>query len=686
MLQNAGIALAILLSLAVFVYSDGRVSPPIASAHDTHDMDDDSLTKAYVDSAVEYYSGKGLGKTVKRYGNPLSWEGERYLIVADAHTHILVSSPLLYLNGRGIESLVPGARLGNEIDAATVTGHWFDAEGLNMLTGTWEPARYFITVTEGLAFMSPRFSGDLDTPLPDPAPPVVGPDDDALTLTYVMDAVARYDSDGLDATVAYYNSAESVEGERRLRIFDTDSQTLLASGENPLERGLDLSSPIGPAAQLAQLLRAATEDGRWFNIVGHDPRTLQDVPKRVLAMRHNGLVFSSGHLVFRENVAEATMDYVNRATALYDKRGLDATVAYYNSQESLEGNFYLFLIGADDIYVAHPIFPHLIGTDIKDVVGSDGQELGKEIAEATEEGIWVEYLWPNPITRVEEEKTTWAIRHDGLIFASGYYTAGDTDEARPWENADPREYTVDYVQQAIDRYDRDGLASMTAYYNSVASFEGEWYLFAMDENDIYIVHSLLPHLIGTDIKGVVSADGFELGKEIAKATEEGIWVEYLWPHPVTLKDVSKVGYAVRHDGLIFASGYYPEIADPEAYTKDYVQNAIEYYDREGLEATVAYYNSAESVDGQWYLNLVNGDDGIGLANPIFPVTIGRDVRGFNGRIAGEPIGDLMYNAPEEGYWFQYLFPHSNTSETLTRYIWAIRHDGLIFTSGYFDDE
>ena len=30
--------------------------------------------------------------------------------------------------------------------------------------------------------------------------------------------------------------------------------------------------------------------------------------------------------------------------------------------------------------------------------------------------------------------------------------------------------------------------SFLNYYNSVASFEGEWYLFATDENDIYHVH------------------------------------------------------------------------------------------------------------------------------------------------------------------------------------------------------
>ena len=669
----ARIVLIVFLGIAMFLYGDSRIAL-------AQDMDDDAMSKAYVDSAIEYYADRGLGKTVERYGNPLSWDGERYLIAADAETHVLVSSPLLYLNGRGVDALVSGGQLGDEIDSATERGHWFDAQGLNMLTGNHEPARYFVVIEDGLAFMSARFSGDLDTPLPDP-PPVAEPDDDALTTAYVMDAIARYDRDGLDATVAYYNSEESIQGERGLRIYDTESQTMLASGLFPVERGENRLS-FGTLAELVKFFEGATEDAQWLDVVGHT-RDFQDVPERVVAVLHDGLVFSSSHVTLWENVADATKDYVSRAIARYDEEGLDATVAYYNSQESLEGHFYLFLIGADDIYLAHPIFPHLIGTDIKDVVGSDGQELGREIAQATEEGIWVEYLWPNPITRVEEEKTTWSVRHDGLIFSSGYYTAGDEAVATPWKDADPREYTVDYVNRAIERYDRDGLDAMKAYYNSVASFEGQWYLFAMDENDIYIVHSLLPRLIGTDIKDVVGSDGFELGKEIAKATEEGVWVEYLWPHPVTLQEAPKVGYAVRHDGLIFASGYYPEVADPEAYTKDYVQKAIEYYDREGLEATVAYYNSQESVDGQWYLILADGSDGLGLVHPITSIAVGKDIRIIKGFIGGEPVGELIYNAPEEGYWFQFLFALSNTSETLTKHMWSIRHDGLIFTSGYY---
>ena len=176
------------------------------------DMDDDALTRAYVDRAIEYYMDRGLSKTVERYGNPLSWENWSYLIVADAGTHVLVSSPLIYLNGKGVEALVPDGELGGKIEDATETGHWFDSSGLNMLTGEQEAARYYITVRDGLAFMSPRFA---NVPTLAPKPEQVSePDDDALTTAYVMRAIERYEREGREATVAYYNSRESVEGQR----------------------------------------------------------------------------------------------------------------------------------------------------------------------------------------------------------------------------------------------------------------------------------------------------------------------------------------------------------------------------------------------------------------------------------------------------------------------------------------
>ena len=516
------------------------------------------------------------------------------------------------------------------------------------------------------------------------AAPVASGSDDALTRAYLEKAIEYYGENGLDATVEYYRTGASYENGRRLLLIDGDEKVLLVFRSIPSLEGQDLSAGTPLAARFGTLMTSATEDGHWASTQGINPDTRQQEPRRILTILHDGLVFSASHSVLVEDVADSVQEYVNKAVARYEADGLDAAISHYNSMDSLDGQFYLFLIGADDIYLAHPIFPHLIGTDIKNVVGSDGQELGREIALATEEGVWVEYLWPHPISRREQQKVTWALRHDGLIFASGYY-AGEPETGPPaWRDADPREYTVEYVQRAVERYDREGLESMLNYYNSVASYEGEWYLFATDDKDIYHVHPLLPKLIGTDIKDVVGSDGYRLGEELAKATEEGVWVEYLWPHPVTLKEVPKVSYAVRRDGMIFASGYYLRIDDPASRTIAYVQQAIDYYESNGLDATIALYNSQESVEGQWGLSMVDENDILRIAH-LAPHLIGTSLRDFP-QFRGRSVGDEIAAATGEGDWINTVFPNTRSSETLYSHTWAIRHDGLIFMSRYYDDK
>ena len=517
------------------------------------------------------------------------------------------------------------------------------------------------------------------TPTPEPAP-----SDDDVTHAYVTKAIEFYGQNGLEATVEFYASEASVENGRSLILLDAEESVLLVYRPIAALAG----QYVGPGSRFSSftgLISRATGAGDWTTSRGINPVTKQEEPRRVIAVLHNGLVFSASHSALVEDIADSTQEYVDKAIAKYQSDGLDAVIAHYNSQDSLDGQFYLFLIGADDLYLAHPIFPHLIGTDIKDVVGSDGQELGKEIAQATGEGAWVEYLWPHPVSRREQQKVTWAIRHDGLIFASGYY-AGEPETGDPaWRDADPREYTVEYVDRAIARYEQDGLEAMLNYYNSVASFEGEWYLFATDANDVYHVHPLLPRLIGTDIKDVVGSDGYELGNELAKATEEGVWVEYLWPHPVTLKEVPKVGYAVRRDGMLFASGYYVRAEDPAGMTQAYVQQAIDYYRENGLEATVDHYNSPDSLDGQWNLTLADEND-ILLVAILTKHLIGTDLKELGSPGSPRQVGQELAAATEEGIWVSSIFPNTRSSETLYGHTWAIRHDGLLFMSRYYDDQ
>ena len=520
------------------------------------------------------------------------------------------------------------------------------------------------------------------TAAPTPTPEPVVLDDEGLTRAYVEKAIEFYKENGPEATVEFYKSDAGIEDGRHLTIIDTAENVLLVYSPTPSLQG-QYVGPGSPYIGLGQLAGIATEEGSWVTARGINLTTKQEEPRRILTVLYDGYVFTSGHSALIEDIAASTKEYVDKAIAKYDSDGLDAVIAHYNSLDSLDGQFYLFLIGGDDLYLAHPIFAHLIGSDIKDVVGSDGQELGKEIAEATEEGIWVEYLWPHPVSRKEQQKVTWAVRHDGMIFASGYY-AGEPETGPPaWRGADPREYTVEYVHRAVERYERDGLESMLNYYNSVASFEGEWYLFATDESDIYHVHPLLPQLIGTDIKDVIGPDDYKLGEALAKAGEEGIWVDYLWPHPVTLKEAPKASYAVRRDGMLFASGYYVHIEDPVALTKSYVQRAITHYQDNGLEATLEHYNSEDTFEGQWLLLMADEDLTL-LLSPVAQHLVGTNLHLLfrNNRQAANKLAATT----EDGGWLTYIQPNVRSSETLYAHMWAVRHDGLIFMSRYYDDQ
>ena len=659
-------------------YAVRRDGMLFASGYYVQAEDPAAHTKAYVQEAIEYYKANGLEATIERYSDADSVDGQWNLTLADENDIVRVALLSPSFVGTDLNTVGAGRtrNIGAEMAAATEDGAWISAIFPNTRSSETLYAHTWAIRYDGLLFSSRYYDDKRD--VPDSAKT-----DDALTRAYVQKAIDYYAQNGLEATRALYMTDDSIENDRTLILIDTDNGLLLVYNAVRTIVG----QYVGPGSRFTSfqnLLNDATQEGYWSNARGINRTTKQEEPRRILTVLHDGLVFAASHSVLRENVEDSTKEYVQKAIDLYESEGLDATIAHYNGHDSLDGQFYLFLIGDDDNYLAHPIFPHLIGTDIKDVVGSDGQELGNEIAQATEDGIWVEYLWPHPESRKEQQKVTWAIRHDGLIFASGYYAGGPESGPPPWQGADPREYTKAYVERAIERYERDGLQSMIDYYNSVASFEGEWYLFATDENDIYHVHPLIPHLRGTDIKNVVGSDGYELGKDLAKATDdEGVWVEYLWPHPVTLNEVPKVGYAVRRDGMLFASGYYVQAEDPAAHTKAYVQEAIDYYKDNGLDATIAHYNSSDSADGQWNLTLADEDDIVRVAF-LSPQFIGTDLNSLGaGRTRN--IGAEMAAASEDGAWISAIFPNTRSSETLYAHTWAIRYDGLLFSSRYYDD-
>ena len=52
----------------------------------------------------------------------------------------------------------------------------------------------------------------------------------------------------------------------------------------------------------------------------------------------------------------------------------------------------------------------------------------------------------------------------------------------------------------------------------------------------------------------------------------------------------------------------PPKSAPAGYTRFFVDNAISRYETQGLKSTLAHYNREESVDGHWYVFIIDEND------------------------------------------------------------------------------
>ena len=252
--------------------------------------------------------------------------------------------------------------------------------------------------------------------------------------------------------------------------------------------------------------------------------------------------------------------------------------------------------------------------------------------------------------------------------------------------ATPAEYTRHVVDNAVARYESQGLEATLAHYNSPQSVDGQWYVFIIDENDLVVGHPD-PERRGLDLNGWVGTDanGYEFGPEMLAADEGGKWVSYVYRNPESggigsgafeLKNV----WVEKRDGLLFASGWY---IDADALTEQLAAEAVDKYRQlglaetmayfaspgsvlAGLEEAIAYYNTAETVDGRWFA-FIGGPDGkiVGHSDPSM---IGGDVQDL--------FGEETFEATESGVWVE--------SESLRVFVAGV--DGHVFGSGWSRDE
>ncbi len=260
--------------------------------------------------------------------------------------------------------------------------------------------------------------------------------------------------------------------------------------------------------------------------------------------------------------------------------------------------------------------------------------------------------------------------------------------------SDPAAYTKFVVDQAIARYEADGLDATLAHYNSPASIDDEWYVFIIDGNDIVIGHPD-PDRLGLDVNGWVGTDinGYDFGPEMLAATENGRWVPYVYVNPAegALGDKGafelKNAWAVRHDGLLFVSGWYinteeflPQLIAESAvhFRTGGLEAILEFYNDPqgisvGLIPTAEYYNNADIFDG-YFTGIIATPDGEILTH-IDPRLIGTDIEDL--------LGPAVRNATPEGAWITAEDNPAGAGGPDTMRFWAIDVDGTLIGAGWY---
>jgi len=89
----------------------------------------------------------------------------------------------------------------------------------------------------------------------------------------------------------------------------------------------------------------------------------------------------------------------------------------------VKGEFYIFCHTLDGVSVAHGGNPALVGKPVLGFKDPDGVAVNVLIIEKVKaEGAgWVEYRWPNPLTKKVEPKVIYAEKVNDKVCGSGYY-------------------------------------------------------------------------------------------------------------------------------------------------------------------------------------------------------------------------------------------------------------------------
>jgi cytochrome c len=150
----------------------------------------------------------------------------------------------------------------------------------------------------------------------------------------------------------------------------------------------------------------------------------------VVALSVAALMLSAPTTAGEFGTRDEAVAMVKRVQEMFKKDGPEATFKAVDNKsvkEFHDRDLYVFVYDISQpnkaICAAHGLFPALVGKNLYDIKDPDGKYLVRPmvaIAEGSGRG-WVDYKWPNPITKKIEDKSSYIERMDHYFVGVGVY-------------------------------------------------------------------------------------------------------------------------------------------------------------------------------------------------------------------------------------------------------------------------
>lgn len=135
--------------------------------------------------------------------------------------------------------------------------------------------------------------------------------------------------------------------------------------------------------------------------------------------------FMQPSIAAEKGTKEEAVALAQKAVAYIKANGKEKAYAEFtNGTQFKDRDLYIFVVQFDGMAMAHGVNPKLVGKNMSELKDSDGKFFIKEFIEVakTKGKGWVDYKWPNPVTKALDDKTSYVERVDDNSFvACGVY-------------------------------------------------------------------------------------------------------------------------------------------------------------------------------------------------------------------------------------------------------------------------